>query len=590
MISLISKYSSQSHFVYKCYCRLIYPIFWLTLIFLLMLFVARPISDPDFWWHLKSGELMISQSGLLKIDPFNYPGDNVVGRFQTVILYGYWLWETIASVLYNSLGLNGILFFKFVTATLMSVVVLFEMSRQLLSRFTKFVLIGVSTLIVVDVYHLERPQIFSFIFMAILIGMISRISKGYTPSLLLFPLMFIWANMHRGFVVGDIALGMTATGFLIQYRHDNRKLQLYMTWAAVGILASFINPNGWTPIIELFNFMQNSIALSNENECRSTWELFLLQSKTSAISLWVISALHIAGLVLVSRRFWPEIFVSLFIIVFGLTFIRNSAFIVVSLLPMTGWYIEQAFPLLKRNIPNYVQAAICTVLVVGVFSATLGEWEKMKASQYHVCNSFPVKMAGFLKLSGLSGHLFNEFDTGGYLDWALHPQWKTFIDGREFDTNVSNQYLKIAAGSVELAEGKPYYETMLDRYQVDVVAMRIAYSDWRLQPLLKLLLNKQEWVPVYLDNQSFVLARYTPQNSAAVNRYGMEKCYFLNTLVQLIANYTNNSPDSVELSVLYADCLVYAGKLQSAENIIKKLETSNPDPEVMKRLRNSLRS
>jgi hypothetical protein len=590
MISLFSKLSPLSRYSYSFYCKLIYPLFWFTLASLLLLYIARPISDPDFWWHLKSGELMIKQNALLKIDPFNYTGDGSVRGFQAVLLYGYWLWEAIASALYNTLGLNGILLLKFFTATLLIRVVFFEMSRQRLSQFTKIVLVGLCAFIIVNVYELERPQIFSFIFMTLLIGMISRIRSGRLPSTLLFPLMFIWANIHRGFVIGDILLGLAAAGFLLQYRRDNHRRWLYMAWAAVGIAVSFINPNGWTTIVELFNFMQNSIGPSNVNEYQSSWQLFLLQSKISAVSLWIISALHLVSLVLVSRRFWPEIFISLFIIAIGLTFIRNTGFIAVSLLPMTGWYVERSFIRLKRDIPHYAKAATCTLFVAVVFWLTLGEWENRKASHCHICNSFPVNMASFLKTSGLSGHLFNEYDAGGYLDWALYPQWKTFIDGRELDTNVSRQYLKIAAGSVELAEGKPYYELMLDRYQVDVVALGIAYSDWRLQPLLKLLLNKAEWIPVYLDNQSFVLARYTPQNSAAVLRYGMDKSYFLEMLTRSAGNYANSFQNSVQLSVLYADTLIYSGKLQAAETVIKKLETSKLDPGVMRQLKNSFRS
>lgn len=590
MISPFSRYPYLSVHPCRSCCRLFYLLFWLSLSLLLLLYVARPIRDPDFWWHLKSGELMIQQLGLLRIDPFNYTGDGVVRGFQAVLLYGYWLWETTASLLYDFFGLHGILLFKFVTAACMAWAVLFQMSLQRISQFTRVVLVGASAIVIVNVYELERPQIFSFIFMTVLIGMISRIRNGYLPSILLFPLMFVWANVHRGFVIGDIVLGLAAVGFLIQYRHDRQMRRLYLTWVAVGVLVSFINPNGWTTITHLFNFMQNSIGPANVNEYRSTWQLFLLQSKVSAVSLWAISALHLAAMVLVSRRFWPEIFISLFIIVFGLAFIRNTGFIAVSLLPMTGWYVEQAITRIKRNVPWYAQVAICVLFLAAIFWRTAGEWENRKASNGYICNSFPVKMANFLKYSGLSGNLFNEYDAGGYLNWALYPKWKTFIDGRELYTKISNQYLKIEAGSAELVEGKPYYELMLDRYQVDVVALGIAYSDWRMQPLLKLLLNRQEWIPVFLDNHSFVLARYTPQNSAAIKRYGMDKNHFLDMLTRVVGNYANSFPDSIELSVLYADVLIYAGKLQAAEPIIKKLETSNLNPGVMRCLWNSFRS
>jgi len=590
MISLFSKNFPPSLSSGKCWRRLLRPLFWLTLSSLLLLYVARPICDPDFWWHLKSGELMIQQRGLLRTDPFNYTGDGVVGGFQAVLLYGYWLWETIASVLYDAMGFNGIFLLKLVTAALLIGAVLFEMSRQRLSEFTRIVLIGLGALVIVNLYHLERPQVFSFIFMTLLIGMISRIRMGCLPSSMIFPLMFLWANIHRGFVVGDILLGLAAAGFLIQYRHDDRKRRLFLTWAAVGILVSFLNPNGWNTLVELFDFMQNSIGPSNVNEYRSSWQLFLLQSKMSAIILWTLAVLHLAGMLLVSRRFWPEIFVSLFIIVFGLAYVRNTGFIAISLLPMTGWYVEQAYASLNEKVPGYARIVVSAAFVAIFSWLALGEWEVRRSAQSPISNCFPVNMANFLKNSGLSGRLFNDYDSGGYLDWSLYPQWKTFIDGRELDTRVSSQYLKIASGSVAVAEGKPYYEFMLDRYQVDVVALGIANSDGRLQPLLKLLLNRPEWIPVFLDNQSFVLARYTAQNAPAIRRYGLDKIRFLEILARVIGNYANSSPDSTRLLVLYADILIYAGKHETAELILKKLETSHPDPETMRYLRIGIES
>src|SRR6185369_11927245 len=107
MISLFPKNSFLSLSSCNCCRRFLYPLFWLTLASLLLLYVARPIRDPDFWWHLKSGDLMIQQHGLLRADPFNYTGDGVVRGFQAVLLYGYWLWETIAFVLYDFLGFRS---------------------------------------------------------------------------------------------------------------------------------------------------------------------------------------------------------------------------------------------------------------------------------------------------------------------------------------------------------------------------------------------------------------------------------------------------------------------------------------------------
>lgn len=572
-------------------CRkLLYPLFWTTLVVLLLLYASRPILDPDFWWHLKTGELMLQQHGLLAGDPFNFTGDGIVRDSQAVLLYGYWLWETVTSLLYRTLGFPGIFLLKVVTLALLSWAVLFEMSRQQLSQFTRIVLTGLGALLVINVYHLERPQVFSFLFMTLLLGMIARLRQGERPSRLLFPLMILWANIHGGFVIGDILLLLAVAGFLIQYRHERGRLVSLSLWALGGILASFVNPAGWTAFLKLYQFMSSSVGPEHVLEYRSSLQLYLLQSKVAAASLWGIAALHLIGLSLVSRRYWPEIFVSLFIIAFGLAFIRNTGFVAVSLLPMTGWYLEQACAGLDGRLCRHPRAVSCALLVAIIAWLALGEWQEHRTTHGPIANKFPHNMATFLKSSGLSGRLFNDYNAGGYLDWALYPQWQTFIDGRELDARVSHQYLQIAAGSTKLTNGRPYYALMLDRYRIDVVALRLALPDGRLQPLLKLLLLDPQWVPVFLDDQSFVLVRNTPGNAAAISRHALDKPFFLDMLTRLVAGYVNRSPRATPLTVLYADTLSYTGRKAEAAAVVRQLEQNNLNPDARAYLNGCLNS
>ena len=571
------------------YFSISYLIFWLSLCGVLLLYLTRPIRDCDFWWHLKSGDLILQHRALLKADPFNYTGDGIVRGFQAVLLKGYWLWELFASISFNAFGFYGIYLIKLVTVALLVGAFLHEMLRQRLSQFTTVLLTGLGAVVLVNVYNLERPQMFSFIFMTLLIGMLSRIRQDEPASPMLFPVMFLWANIHRGFVIGDILLGLAILGFLIQFRHVKRRRNIHVGWAFCGMLVSLLNPNGWTTITELYNFMQNSIGPTNISEYQSSLQLFLTQSKLAALCLWVLATIHLAGLLLVSRRFWPEIFVSLFIIVFGLSYIRNTGFVAASLLPMTGWYFEQAYSRFQGRLPRHFQSVGCTVIVLVVLWLGYGEIEARKTSQGPVLNYFPISMGNFLQSSGLSGNLFNEYDDGGYLDWALYPQWQTFIDGRELDTGVSKQYLKIAAGLLENVNGKPYYEVMLDSYQIDVVALKIGAADGRLQPLLKLLLNQPEWIPVYLDNLSFVLARNTPQNAAAIQRYGLDKTAFVELMTKKIGDNLAGSPNSRYLAVLYADALIYVGNLGAAQAALQNVELSELTSEMMIYLKKSSR-
>ena len=37
-----------------------------------MIFVIRPIEDPDFWWHLKTGQLILQDKQIPHFDDYSF--------------------------------------------------------------------------------------------------------------------------------------------------------------------------------------------------------------------------------------------------------------------------------------------------------------------------------------------------------------------------------------------------------------------------------------------------------------------------------------------------------------------------------------
>src|SRR6266702_18256 len=554
-------------------------IFWGFFSVLLLAYYGRAIADPDFWWHLKSGDVMLNQGHLLNIDPFNYTGDVVVHRREAVILKGYWLWQCAAALLYRIWGFYGIFVLKAGTLLLMAGGLMREMRRQAVSPFLQQLLIGLGAVVLLGGYGgftLERPQIFSFIFVTFLLGMVARIRMGQKPSWLLLPLMAVWSNIHGGIVVGDILLALFAAGAIVQYRNDRARLALLLCWAMAGILASFFNPTGWETAIELFSFSRQN--LSNQiDEYRSSWVQF---SDVKLIGLlWVIAGLHLAGLFFSRNIFWPEIIISIFLLAFGLRYLRNIPFIALSMLPMTGWYLDRALARLGHSRTRIWQLGVLIIL------STLFVWQttnelRQRNNGWPVARYFPENMARFLRDSGLSGHLFNEYTTGGYLNWVLFPKWQTFIDGRGLNYSVYNVYKEIF-----LAEGS--HEMLLEQYQIDVVALNI-FKDGKVNFLLISLLNNSRWIPVYLDSNCFVLARDTEKNSAAIRRFKVNKNIFLNSILLRCYSVLHASPENFDLTVGYTELLICAGKYPEAEIMINKMERMRPGAEIISMLRRSI--
>src|ERR1700751_5376477 len=68
--------------------------------------LARRLEDPDLWWHLKTGALIVRNHAIPAVDPFSYtaPGKHWIVQewLSEVILYGIHKW----------FGLYGILFYR----------------------------------------------------------------------------------------------------------------------------------------------------------------------------------------------------------------------------------------------------------------------------------------------------------------------------------------------------------------------------------------------------------------------------------------------------------------------------------------------
>lgn len=550
--------------------RILSWIFWGILSILLAVYCGRAISDPDFWWHLKSGEVMLNQGSLLNTDPFNFTGDTVVHNREAVILKGYWLWQLAAALLYRIWGLYGIFVLKGVTLLLLTGGILREMRRQSVSPFLQMVLTGVGSVILVTVFALERSQIFSFIFATTLLGMVAQVRLGRQPSWMLPPLMVLWANIHGGFVVGDILLVLFAAGCIIQYRSDPARLKMLLFWAGAAIIASFANPNGWNTVVEVFDFTQQNVT-QQISEYKSSWAHFKDNRLISL--LWLIVAVHFGGMFLTRRIFWPDLLISAFLICFGLKYLRNEGFIALSMLPMTGWYLDQAGARLGSTRVRVWQPWLLISVAVLLLWLTTQEWDKRKDG-WPVSDRYPVKMALFLRDSGFSGHLFNEYDMGGYFNWTLYPKWQSFIDGRGLDYRVYAQFTEI------ILAGKNY-EALLEQYSIDAIALHISEDNVRPQPLLKLLLNNPRWTPVYLDRKFFVLARNSDKNSAAIKRFGMDKKFFLNSILMTYNNYVSAYPGDFESAVCYTELLIYAGKYAEAEVMLSRIERMQPKTEIV---------
>src|ERR1700680_4206422 len=211
--------------------------------------VTRTIQDPDFWWHLRAGQLIIQHAGLLGNDPFTY---TVPGNHWTM---HEWLNDVLFAIEY-AIGGMGLIVLVLSAVTWAGLVCVMQKAR--LRRPGRGAL-GVGMLIaVVAGFPIWGPrvQMITFAFAALTLLLVERhLMRGGKAIWWLVPLFLVWSNFHSGFVIGlgfiaIILVAELAGGWLHMPDPASTARLRPLLFVLLGCTAvSMINPNGPTILL-----------------------------------------------------------------------------------------------------------------------------------------------------------------------------------------------------------------------------------------------------------------------------------------------------------------------------------------------------
>jgi len=519
---------------------------------------------------------------LLTQDLFAYTGNGLTSTREILILQSYWLWQLIAFTFYVVFAFDGIWLLNFLVIGSMVLVgfihlrqrkVDFLLCAPLLAMFCVFFSYG---------YPLERPQVISFLFSAILVGLLFRLENERFPHWLLPLLMLFWANLHGGFIVGDIILVLFGMGAILEYRSESKRLKRCLFWVFSSLLASFFNPTGWLAFQEAFN-LYNTQLMSTVTEYQNTLAAFKA-GEYYLLVLWLFVGLYWLGVFLQRRLVWPEIFIAVFLTWFSLAHLRNVGFFTVAMLPFIGQGLGPLLPKEARKIKIVTLVLVSLSVAVLVFRGSILFSLRDRADVGLQAQT--ASLVRFLEKSDLTGHMFNSYDLGGYLLWRFYPQRQVFIDSRGMDASVHKDWLAIASASTEIvAGGKRRYLDLLDRYAVDYVVYALAGSQTgRITPLIKALLPHSHWYPVYLDERFYVLVKESAKNSRVIQLYAMPKIVFLQKIIMNFRHLVETEPDNDLPRVSLVEMLILSGQYSDAALQIEQLRSLSPSNAEIPRL------
>ena len=185
-------------------------------LFLIILFCGifylslRPIVDPDFWWHLRTGQLIDQTQEIPNADPFSFTAN--AKQWVT----HEWLSEFFIFELFK-LGGYGLLIFIFsgiITASfLFAYLRCSKESKPYIAGFA--LLLGAITS--APIWGV-RPQMFTLLFTSIFLFLLDRYRRnGNFKTLIPIPLITIlWVNLHAGYIIGIAIEIIYIFGYLLE--------------------------------------------------------------------------------------------------------------------------------------------------------------------------------------------------------------------------------------------------------------------------------------------------------------------------------------------------------------------------------------
>jgi hypothetical protein len=461
---------------------------FLAVVFLgLFALALRNVTDPDIWWHLKTGEYIAQHHSIPHYDHFSYTrgGEPWVAH--------EWLTDLLLYELLRTIGFGGLIV---VFAVVLCGTFLLLYLRCGADVYIAGVAVHYAAWATEPVWGV-RPQVISLLLTSLWLLLLERSERN--PKLLWWtlPLTLLWVNLHAGFALGLTLSALFLVGELLEHMLGRSQLSAPRLRASalillLDLLIVPLSPNGMRmfsyPIETLRSAaMQNYITewASPNFHHAEYWPFLLIVLCTFAILNWSRRQVRPRDVLLLLVSFYA-----------GLCSIRMMPLFILIAVPLVCQRLGD-WPTSHETVrPPKVSALLLNaaiVLAVAIFAGahTVDVIQRQPQSEMQ---DFPARAVAFLQTRPRSGPIFNHYDWGGYLIWKLYPSTRVFIDGRAdlYGAKLLNQF----ADTYQL---KDDWQQTLREWRIGTVLIP---ADSALATGLR---NSPGWTVAYEDSQAIVL-------------------------------------------------------------------------------------
>lgn len=437
------------------------------------------LGHYDLGWHLAAGDLIRDRGSI----PFHDPWSFTAGDKQWFNLS--WLWDVAASVILQYAGFTGLT----LAVVACGAVIVGYLASLCLNSGASAISICIAVLAACllypafasypNVYLAASPNIATMLFSVIFYGECLKRTKFV---FLLPAIMVLWANLHGGFLLGFLIIGVFCGVALL--KRDWRNFGIYCLVGMGCFVATFINPLGWHVYQGVTSTVGNFVQ-ANITEWRSYYQNIAMPGSIPGM-------IYILVFVVLELRYWrllplePRL-LSWLLLFLGLHQFRYmSFFFLFSTVPL-ALHLDRLLPTQRNN--SRIGRLSLTAGIVAACALPL--------VYMHVNSAFglPPMLSEqdvlYLQTHFPNARILNHWNFGGTLIFRNRGAIPVFVDGRAataYPDLLLLDYFKLGRSEVIEAD----WDAVLEKYQIDTVLWVKPH-----EALRQLLVGKRGWKEAY---------------------------------------------------------------------------------------------
>jgi tetratricopeptide (TPR) repeat protein len=472
------------------------------------LLALEKVSESDTFWHLKTGEWILSHGSIPRTDPFsaNAYGKPWLDRewlFQAAI-YSVYTWGGFATLVVAKAAI------VFVTG-----LVLFLACRRNGAGPPLAAMVVMATFVAARERLEVRPDVVALLFAAITISLLEAARRGKLMWLWGLPLVQVaWVNVHESFPLGVALAGIYGLVRGIEFSLGKRWRGVLLLVATLLLVcaACLVNPFGMESVRHAIAQLRNSSSPGVIGEWQPTRLLLLTEPNWALTVFWWLFWLNpvvLIAVLAIQRREFPW---SHALVVAGMSALawRANGF--------TALYAIVTAPILAHGLA-VIRAKIAgkqhsdwgeaTARVVAgvtalflIFVVVTNRWAvaENRPTKFGVGvdeSVVPLRALSMMAKLPAGLNVFNTFLSGGPLLWKGYPQWRPFCDGR------ANLYGRDFVVRYRRAMADPQdWEAWMRERSVSVAYLQ--YGAGTDRTLLRYMVKSHVWDLLYFDQAACI--------------------------------------------------------------------------------------